>query len=423
MIQSTRAHVFTAALFALFLASSTGAGEPLVQDPAAVQLAPAPEGPGSWVDWMQKGRYWVGARMRYEHVNQGGFSKTADATTLRTVLGFQTAPWHGLTATLEFEDVTALFDENYNSTTNGNAQYPIVVDPEGAEINQAFLEHSEAGSWNARVGRQRLTFDNHRFIGNVGWRQNEQTFDALKLTALDLAGFEATYAFVDNVNRIQGPNSLIGDLESDTHLARVSRSLGPLGTLALYAFLLHSDSDPMKSIDSYGVRLGGKHAPEEGLGFLWTAEVAAQKDSGGNPNDVDQTYYLGELGASLGSVSLSVGQELLGGSGKPGDAFQTPLATLHAFNGWADKFLTTPDDGLVDTYVSLEATLAKVKGVVVWHEFRADHGGDHYGDEFDLSLSYPLRKELIVGVKYADYAARDFLTDTRKFWLWITLAI
>ncbi len=132
---------------------------------------------------------------------------------------------------------------------------------------------------------------------------------------------------------------------------------------------------------------------------------------------------MGEIGAILRGFVLQVGQEQLGGSGGPGEAFQTPLATLHSFNGWADKFLTTPDDGLNDSYVSLETTLAKVKCQIVWHSFNADQGSDHYGDEFDAAVSYPLRKELVVGMKYADYDADDFATDTRKFWVWLTLLI
>ncbi len=398
--------------------------KPYAQDAPKKDIAAQPDKtPTDWVDWLKQGHYWVGARLRYEDVDQDSFSNRANALTLRTVLGFQTAQWRGLSGTLEFEDVTALFEENYDSTTNGNTQFPKVVDPEGAEINQAFLEHSEQARWDVRVGRQRINFDNQRFVGGVAWRQNEQTFDAVKLTALNLAGIEATYVYVDNVNRINGDNSTIGDLPSHTHLFHLSRQAGPLGTLVAYAYLLDSDRDPRTSTDSFGVRLSGKHAPERELGFLWAAEVATQKDVGDNPNDVDQPYYLGELGASLRGFVLTVGHELLGGSGKPGDAFQTPLATLHSFNGWADKFLVTPDDGLNDSYAGLETTLAKVKCQAVWHIFDADHGSDHYGNEIDLALSYPLRKELLIGVKYADYDSDKFATDTTKFWVWVTISI
>ena len=388
----------------------------------AMPAAPAQE-PGDWVEWMQRGRFWLNARLRYEHVDQDGFSSTANAYTLRTALGFETAKWEGFSGTLEFEDVTPLFEENYNSTTNGKTQYPLVVDPSGAEINQGFLEYSGSPAWNVKFGRQRINLDNQRFVGAVSWRQNEQTFDALQVAALDLGGIEAKYIYVDNVNRVNGEDSAVGDLPSQTNLVHVACGIGPVGTLTAYAYLLESDPFPTTSTDTYGARLAGKHAPQGRLGFQWAAEFASQRDAGDNPNHVEQDYLLGELGASLKGFTLLLGNEILGGSGNAGDAFQTPLATLHAFNGWADKFLTTPDDGLNDAYVSLEAQLAKFRCQAVWHDFQADHGSDDYGTELDLSISYPLRKEATLGIKYADYDAEDFATDTLKFWIWLAITV
>ena len=41
------------------------------------------------------------------------------------------------------------------------------------------------------------------------------------------------------------------------------------------------------------------------------------------------------------------GYEVLGADdGAALTSFQTPLATLHKFQGWADKFLTTPPNGI-----------------------------------------------------------------------------
>jgi hypothetical protein len=396
---------------------------PAPQPSALAGQNAAPAG-DAWVRWLKGGRYWVHARLRYEDVDQDGFAKRANAFTLRTVLGMQTADWKGFSGTLEFEDVTALFADDYNSTTNGNTQFPTVVDPEGAEINQAFLEHDRKGSWNGRVGRQRITFDNHRFIGNVGWRQNEQTFDALQLRAGNIQGIEAVYAYVDNVNRINGDASAVGDLPSHSHLVHLSRSVGAAGSLSAYAYLLDSGSVPANSLDTYGARLAGKYsAPSKSWGLQWTAEAAYQQDAQDNPNDVEQEYLFGELGGSLDRFTLLLGDELLGGSGQTGDAFQTPLATLHAFNGWADKFLTTPDAGLEDRYVSLEARVGSGKGQVVWHDFHADRGDTHYGSELDFAATWPIRPELTAGVKYALYDASNFATDTEKFWIWLTLTL
>ena len=398
----------------------------LLASPALCAQAPAAAGgeTGDWADWLRGGRYWLNARLRYEDVDQDGIANRANALTLRTVLGMETREWRGFTGTLEFEDVTALFDESYNSTTNGNTQFPIVLDPEGAEINQAFLQHARKGFWEARVGRQRLTFDNHRFVGNVGWRQNEQTLDAVKLVANDVLGIEAAYAYVDNVNRVNGDASPVGDMPSRSHLVHLARGIGPVGNLTAYAYLLESDRFDSNTLNTYGMRLSGKQPTEAGgFGLQWTGEAAYQKDGHENPNDVEETYLCGELGASLDRFTLLVGNEVLGGSGQAGGAFQTPLATLHTFNGWADKFLLTPDDGLDDRYVSFEFKVGQGKGQLAWHDFHAERGDDHYGDEFDAAFTWQLSKELTLGAKAALYDASAFATDTEKFWIWASLSL
>ena len=120
-----------------------------------------------------------------------------------------------------------------------------------------------------------------------------------------------------------------------------------------------------------------------------------------------------------GPLILKAGWERLG-AGR-GRAFQTPLATLHAFNGWADKFLVTPVNGLRDTYVSAQRGIElggrKGKWEVAYHDFRADHGGSGYGRELDASLGVTLRPGFDVLAKLADYDSDGFARDTRKLWL------
>src|SRR3546814_3293516 len=64
-------------------------------------------------------------------------------------------------------------------------------------------------------------------------------------------------------------------------------------------------------------------------------------------------------------------------------AFQTPLATLHAFNGWADRFLSTPGNGLEDIYVGVGGKHGQWNWQALWHDFSADRGGADYGTELD----------------------------------------
>ncbi|MBP6626116.1 MAG: hypothetical protein KA187_01735, partial [Arenimonas sp.] len=103
-------------------------------------------------------------------------------------------------------------------------------------------------------------------------------------------------------------------------------------------------------------------------------------------------------------------------------AFQTPLATLHAFNGWADKFLVTPVNGLEDRYALATGKFGsgrlqdKLAWTVAWHDYRADRGGAAYGSEWNASLGFPLPGGLVGLVKLADYRSDGFARDTLKAW-------
>ena len=99
---------------------------------------------------------------------------------------------------------------------------------------------------------------------------------------------------------------------------------------------------------------------------------------------------------------------------------QTSLASLHAFNGWADKFLATPSRGLEDTYISANGKAGQYAWAAAYHDYRAGTASatlDHYGRELDLSLSRPLWKDWAGMLKVADYRADDFARDTQKAWV------
>ncbi|MCP5021405.1 MAG: hypothetical protein GY930_06475, partial [bacterium] len=151
-------------------------------------------------------------------------------------------------------------------------------------------------------------------------------------------------------------------------------------------------------------------------------EMAQQEDAGDNPNSVDAGYMHGELGVELDKITLKLGTEVLEGSAADG-AFSTPLATLHKFNGWADKFLATPGTGLEDTYVSISSTVNDVALTAVMHEFASESGSNDWGSEIDFAASLQLKEGMKVGAKYADFSSDDAAyADTAKMWLWVAMS-
>lgn len=375
--------------------------------------------PASLADAVQQGKLSLQARLRYEHVDQTAL-RDADALTLRTRVGFTTASFRGWQAMLEGENVLPVDGSAYSQAglNPGGAGRAVVADPASTEINQLWLAFAHAQT-RGTLGRQRLVLDNARFIGDVGWRQNQQTFDAFVVTDKSLAQTTLTYAYLDQINRVFSHRHAQGKWESDSHVVHASYAGLPLGTASAYAYLLDFDNAATNSSATYGVSLAGAHPFSADLKLAYRTEFATQSDFGNNPQNYSTHYLAVEAGPVWKNFGLSLGIEQLGSDNNVG--FKTPLATLHAFNGWADLFLATPAAGLRDTYVKASAALPQAVSLLAfYHRFEADRGGAGYGDEFDVQLARKFGPRVTATLKFADFRRESpTFPDVRKFWLQI----
>jgi len=355
-------------------------------------------------------------RYRIEAVDQAGFTERALASTLRTRVGLRSRDWRGLSAYVGFEDVRAVGDDRYNSTANGRGNLPTVSDPQDTELDQAWLGWSYE-ALQLRAGRQQINLDNQRFVGAVGFRQNQQTFDGVTAQA-GIAGGTLFYGWLSNANRVFGehhPDPARADLDLDAHLLNYARAFGPVRGV-VYAYLLELPDLPAQSHADAGLRIAGEPAlGETAWRIPFAVEYAAQSDYADAPDTVDARYALLEAGARRSGTLLKAGYEVLGGNGTWG--FATPLATLHAFNGWADRFLATPTSGLRDRYAHAAQTVDSFDVTVAYHDYVADAGGASYGSEWNAALGHRLCPHSAVRLEYADYRAGTFGADTRILWL------
>ena len=368
-------------------------------------------------------------RYRFESVDQAGKPLTADANTLKLRGNLASGEVHGFTAFLELDHVAAIGGEHYDDTRNRLSDYPVVADPEGTDLNQAWLQYAPAPETRLRLGRQRINFDNQRFLGSSDWRQNEQTLDALRVETTALRGAAINYAFFDRVRRVFGPEDGTppATLDGASHLFNARLTSLPVGSLVAYAYLLDFDDAPELSSRTVGARYEGTRSISEGLSFGWALEYARQRDAAENPLNVDAHYGLTELHLKNAEVDVFAGLEILSGSAGDPDtsgnrAFQTPLATLHKWQGWADKFTSTPPAGMQDAYVGISARRSGWSAQAVWHDFWANATSLHYGSELDLSIGYKLANRVDLLFKLADYNADEGFTDTQKFWAQLGIA-
>ncbi|RUN75386.1 hypothetical protein EJC47_16660 [Sphingomonas sp. TF3] len=368
-------------------------------------------------------------RLRYEHIDQDGLPRDADAVTLRIRPGV-TASWNGWSALVEGEGVLALAD-GYNDGLNGKTLYPLVADPENIELNRAQLRYAGKDGLALTTGRQRLAFVDERFVGSAGWRQSEQTFDAARFQWGKATGLTADLAYSWNVQTVNGSNGTGARpryIGGNNLFAVLGYATG-IGTVSGFAYLVDQDASAVQgfrlSSQIYGVRFAGKAALTRDISLGYSASWARQSNWHRNPNRYAASYWLGEATLGIKAFTATIGYEVLGADkGIALTSVQTPLASFFKFNGWASKFATTPPNGLRDGYGTIGygwkniGPLDAITLGATWHRFASDRLDQHYGDELDLIAS-ARRKHYTLSARFARYRARSFATDTDKAWLQI----
>lgn len=376
-------------------------------------------------------------RYRFEHVDDDDPVRPdpANAHTLRTALGYSTGLFYNLGAYVQFQDVRVIGNEDFEDGSNNKPQTAQVVDPEGTEVHQANLRYEGIPKTVLRFGRQEIEHRQaplHRYIGNILWRQHWQSFDGIRALSQYLPDTVLDYAYIWNVNRIFGERNPIpdrSDFRIDGHLINIQYKGLKFIKFESYAYLLDFDSgqpEPLKpltlrfSTQTYGLRLEGPYELVPGQWkLLYTGEFAHQTDYGDNPFDIDVNYYLGELGftftpgGAIELITVKGSYEVLEGDGDFA-AFQTPLGTNHAFQGWADRFLITPGDGIEDAFATFAIQIYGFQFVAMYHDLSSNRDNYDYGTELDLQLTKTFKEHYTVGLKYADYDADENILNLQR---------
>ncbi|KJS07038.1 MAG: hypothetical protein VR73_09490 [Gammaproteobacteria bacterium BRH_c0] len=380
---------------------------------------------------LEGGKVSANVRLRYEAVEDDAVANDADALTVRTRLGYETAPFKGFSAVVEMEDIHSVF--GVDDYAPERAGYAVIADPSETELNRAYLRYRGISKLDLGFGRQRINYDNQRFVGSVGWRQDDQTFDGFTAAYSGVADLLLNYAYLTKVNGIteQFDSSEISD-----NLFNASYSGFTWGKFTAYAYLLdHEDeTDPnvnaglrFKTSDTLGLRFEGAYPLpiSRPVKLLYAAEYASQdfeNTAGTIERDADYHFVEGGVNVGLSKAALvaKLSYEVLG-SDDGAYGFQTPYGTKHAFNGWTDKFLVTPAGGLKDKYVTVGLNLLPyaINLLAVYHDYEADEGSADYGSEWNLQAVKVFSPTYTVGIKYSAYDGEDLpYRDTNKLWLW-----
>ncbi len=368
----------------------------------------------------------VDVRVRHEHVDQAGLPGDADAVTTRVRAGVQVSegPWSALA---EAQGNLAIIGRYYDGLSGPATRRPQISDPQSIGLYRAQVQYRSA-PLTVTAGRQRIQLDDERFVGAAAIRNNGQSFDAVRTEIVPVKGVKADVTYAWGVRTIWGIDGF-GARQQAIGGDNVFAALGwasPVGTLTGFAYLVDQDERAVQgyrlSSQSYGVRLAGSRKSGRAT-VAWQASHARQSDWHRNPNDYRADYWLADVAVDLAGPKLGAGYEVLGADrGAALTSFQTPLSSIFKFQGWADKFITTPPDGIRDLYASAGwgwkqiGALKSVSVQAIYHRFESDRLVRHYGNEIGLLASAKIGRTT-ASVRYADYDADLFATDTRKLWL------
>ena len=373
-------------------------------------------------------------RLRDEIVQQDGKAHDANAVTLRSLLGWQTAPLHGLSVGAQWINVAMLNDDYDNgkngATQSGKGNYPRVADPDYSGVNQLYLDWTGLAESRVRLGRQSVKLDNVRFIGNVEFRQVMQVFDGVSVESKGL--LPATTLFAAQFDKV----TQVSTLKQDANISVVNarHALSPTENLTGYGYFIDWNAANLKatSTQTLGLRLDGERPLSSEWKLLYTGEYAKQSPYADGATTLANHYArIGGgaryTGAGAANWFARIDHELLSSNGSK--AFQTPLGTNHLFQGWADLFLTTPNEGIRDTFITAGSKQGEFALLTEYHWFHADRRfalatggtGRNYGQELDLSASWS-RGLWMAKLEYARFREGDPYSgarkrDTDKLWL------
>jgi len=364
-------------------------------------------------------------RPRYENVDDESNTKDkANAFTVRATIGLEAnlLGIDGLSMKVDGTTVQSIGAEHYDSGSNG-LNYDKVVDPEQTRFSQAYLQY-KYGKTVAKVGRQVINLDNQRFIGSVDWRQMMQSFDAAVVSDNTVENLTLTGAYVWG----RAPVSDAATADTDSIILHGAYKINDLLKITAYDYMISSASDTI------GMSLVGT-IPVSAAKIAYRAEYASQGDASRDTDNAhkdvkaDAYYYNLDALANINGILAGAGYEFLSGHtvGDGKTAFYAPLGTLHAFNGWADKFLaSTPTGGLCDASATLGYTAPGLgKAMLVYHDFETDvsmGGKNDLGSEWDIlyTNAIPGLKGFSGLAKAAFYKAGDvtgYTADISKIWL------
>ncbi len=334
-----------------------------------------------------------------------------------------------------------------NVRTWGDVATTTQSDKNGIALFEAWAQYDFNANWSSRMGRQVLSYDNQRIIGEIDWAQQGQSHDALlfsyhkKDNQLDLG-----FAFNANSENLIAPTTAYTTNYKSMQYAWYHTKISELNMSLLFLNTGFEYANPSTDLivdykQTYGTYLSYKNTK-------WDTNLGLYGQSGKSSDKNVNAFYAGlNLGYALTTkFKATLGYEFL--SGKSQDdtstsikSFSPIFGTNHAFNGYMDYFYVGNHQnsvGLQDAFLKLNYTENKWQFNLTPHLFSAPNTvmdgankmDSYLGTELDFSISYALQKDVVASAGYSQMFGSKTLeklkigdASTTNNWIWLMVSI
>jgi len=356
-------------------------------------------------------------------------------TTQRTRINMRAIVNKDVSGFIQIQDVRTWGGSSPTTAPPSLTQTGTSVSASGLDIHQAYidLKNIQDTGVSLKLGRQEMVFDEHRLIGNIGWIQQAQTFDAARGSialgdGVDFTAFFARTVAIDTHPTLKNTINNAATFESSFSGARLTYNLGGKDRITPYFYYALNPSrtgaanaaGTTNTIPNVAdnIKYAGAYFLKHIGGFRVRIDGAYEFGNVNNATSINAYMATVAVGTNLDIASganLTLWYDYLSGDDNPNDltvhTFTTPYATNHAYYGHMDKFLNIPRQGLQDIAIKfwIKPT-AKLKLIIQAHQFLSAKTSNtpgtppkNLGQELDLHAKYPIAKNTMLVLGYSHY--------------------
>ena len=373
-------------------------------------------------------------RPRVEYADEGiqgmGANQSKTHTTMQSRVNVKGTVDENVSAFIQIQDVRTWGGEVASAAPPSMTRTGTSVHSSGLDVHQAYIVVKNVwdSGVNMKVGRQEMVFDEARLIGNIGWIQQAQAFDAARFDfKVGGTGVTAFYAQTqaNDSHPTMGQTIVAGTQDGHFGGLRLTWGLGEKGDrLTPYYYIVNNTAN-------------GFAAPTVTIyENLNVAGVYLQKHFGNVRFRFDGAYEFGPMSPTVdvnaymltgalewkteGGNKIALWVDYLSGDNKPADTksetFVIPYGTNHKFYGHIDKFLSNPTAGLIDIALRTNWKLNdSTKLEVDLHNFSSAvslaGGSSNLGQEVDIDINHKLAANTSLRAGYSRYFAGNKVTN------------